>query len=270
MNILDFNKNIIEMEGHSFLYGSNTATRTNFLKNIASNYPINFEDKVVVIYVDCVGLPLIDNIKLDTFYQRRICREYLILSIVFKLVEKLIENIYILDKDNISSFLEFFNNHYIFDESITINNIEELNAILSEIIKKYYIECIKSLKNEFLTKFIKDPNIKIDFFVELLIEYKKIINSNKQIVVILDCPDDMLYESFVAINDLVGSKITKYISLKIASNANSWKTYSCSIRDNIQCINDYNVCYLEYDYNEFANNQFIKKINCALYSLQWG
>lgn len=89
-------RRIIGDNYHQFLYGYNTVERTNFLKEIASCYPITLnKDCPQAIYMEEFSLPNIKNhYKTDRNLLEIAARDYFDFSVYTKMLEELLKTDY--------------------------------------------------------------------------------------------------------------------------------------------------------------------------------
>ena len=234
-------KEIIEQSRHQFIYGKHNNRRKCLIDEIVHDYPvIRDENRPMAIYLDSIGLPKKDDFNKDKI--TTISREYLYFSIADNIL-KSSSNILVDDKLERLFFIlnRYFVNHN-FEE---IKNINKLHSYIKDS-KDFYL-------NGYLNGVINDissialPFFQIDLFIE---EYKKALNNNSYFGIIVDNKYDINSYSIRSLNDLIGSRINKDISMKIFTDPEDWPSYVDSNGNLVQLVHDYGTVEIDNSYSE--------------------
>lgn len=236
---------IMDQSRHQFIYGYNTSNRSNFLKELESDYPVIMDsNRPVAIYLNTYGLPKKDIVSNDSFLDGIISREYL----SFLIVKRIMERTLLLDKSILNSRL--------IDLIKMINrsrnkNHQELRTIydflkeLDNTINGYYNGYINGKVD---IDAMTIPFIELEHFIN---KYKECMNMSSYFGVIIDKKDSIAKCSTESINNLIGSRINKDISMKVAVEPNEWESYKDSNGQYIEAVHDYGTVDLDHSYNEY-------------------
>ena len=236
-------KEIMNQSRHQLIYGYNGNNRKSFLKNLEKEYPVVFDkNQPMAIYVNDFWLPK-NSIKTNNSSQIRLSiasKEYLYFSIIKDIIRRVIDYSNITESDeNIEELIDAINKFIINNKSNEITSLDDFISLLTES-KKYYKEYYQGILEEkdLLSPYevLKIPFIEINFFIERL---KQIINNNSYFGIIFDKQNDISLQTTKAINSLIGSRINKDISVKIALEPDKWDSYLCSNGQFIEYIHDY-------------------------------
>lgn len=244
---------IMGQNRHQFIWGYDGFLRRQFLKDMVNSYPINIDgSKPIGIYLDCVGLPKVKNhSELDKMVLLMMSREYCYFSIVSCIINETLRQ---LDKKDIAKrakeLLDMFNRFYLGNSEAKVNNLQELRQLVEDTKNVYYSEYNKYVRSGILNDFVNDmPLVFIDLnnFVEY---YKKMINNNSFIGIVVDHQTPIIIKSQQAINQLIGLRINKNISMKVACKPNGWETFVALNGTYIESIHDYGTVEFDNSYKE--------------------
>lgn len=246
-------KEIIDQSRHQFIYGYNDENRKSLIKELEIEYPIvKDETSQIAINPKNIFLPNIEIEGFDKYKLSLIATEYLRFNIALELLLRTQSQFPDINMSNLTTY---------FEENIT--KIEELIKHFKESIDfyKYYYE--EYLKNEDIK--ISIDEILISFLdIETFIrKYKKDINNQSYISILVDNVCDSSIYSIRAINDLIGSRINKNISMKIFTEPDKWKTFIGSNGQFIESIHDYGEIEIDSSNQEYTRK--LKKKNSLLF-----
>ena len=188
------------------------------LKDIVSDIiEVNTNDNLI-LYIDDFGL--FENPYIDDKISKSLCSDYLNLVIFERALKQAKE----VDISKIESIL---------DNTYQASNLDELLELIkrskSYILKMYY-------KKELAWENLKDLPVNImEFDMERL---PKACNV-KRITVVFDNQHDLCNDSKVAVNDFIGSRITKYLTCILSTRKEKWIGLVTSNHQYIQEGHDY-------------------------------
>lgn len=240
---------IMEQSRHQFIYGYNGAQRKQFLKHIADQYPIILDnDLPMAVYVGKYGLPKVEpfNDGIDKSKINIISKEFLYLSIVSDIFSRISEanNLDLLN-ERLKKIIELLNKYSMNKQHPSVIDLTDLIQVLNkskELYKKYYLEYYGKGQETISIQDIPLPFIQFDFFIK---ELKSALNNNSYFGIIIDNQEDIAIFSTQAINSLVGSRINKDISMKVATEPDGWDSYSCQNGQLIESVHDYGTVELD-------------------------
>lgn len=246
-------KEIMEQSRHLFVYGYNTDYRSQFLQSIEYDYPIIVNsNKPVALYFDNFSISEIDYHSEDKnrFLIEAISREYMHFTIASKLLERTLE----LDKnfinDRLSRLIYLVNKN----KNNSFPEIETIEDLLREMKKsrdfyyQNYIDYVKGLIKNIPIDDISIPFIQLETFVS---KYKTLMNIDSYLGIILDKKTQLAIPSVQVINNLIGGRINKDISIKLAIEPNDWETYIDVNGQLIEATHDYGTVELDNSYKMY-------------------
>lgn len=249
---------IMDQSRHLFLYGYDGSKRKQFLEDMASSYPIVLDkESPMAIYVTEFALPKIEsfNSGFDKYKIDLVSREFLYFSIVSDILLKTMEtNDLTLLNDRISNLIVTLNKFLNKDYS-PMRDLNDLIKVLiesKEFYKRYYMEYYGKGNDILSINDIALPFMQFDMVIGRL---KNALNNNSYFGIILDKQNDIALSSTKAINGLVGSRINKDISMKIATEPDKWTSYVDSNGQLVERIHDYGVVELD-----DSESQYLKRI----------
>lgn len=250
---------IMEQSRHQFIYGYDDIQRKWFLESIANCYPVVLDKEFpMAIYVTDFGLPkiLAFNDRLDKNKIDLICIEFLYFSIASDILLKAkVANDVGMLNERIKKLIEVLNKCSINKDYPPIEDIDDLIKVLiqsKKFYKKYYMEYYgKGIETASINE-IALPFMQFDMFIRYL---KNAINNDSYFAIIIDKQKDIALSSTKAINGLVGSRINKDISIKIAVEPDKWDSYIDSNGQLIECVHDYGTVELD-----DSQSQYLKKL----------
>ena len=250
---------IMDQSRHQFIYGYDGLQRKQFLENMASCYPIVLdENSPMAIYVNEFGLPKIStaNGEVDKNKVAIISSEFLYFSIASDILEKSKKtNEIALLNERIKSLIEILNKHSINKDCSPIADFDDLIRVLiesKEFYKKSYKEYIEKGIETTSIKNVTLPFMQFDMFIRKL---KNALNNDSYFGIIIDRQSDIALSSTEAINCLVGGRINKDISIKVAVDPSKWDSYIDSDGQFIEESHDYDVVELDN-----ANSEYLRKL----------
>lgn len=251
-------KEIMEQSRHLFVYGYNNDHRSEFFKSLEDDYPIVADsDKPVALYFDSLGIQKMDaDLKeKDSYLINASSREYLSFAIATKILERSME----FDKTILDNRLERLINIINRNKNAGHGEIESYLDLLREIktskdfYYENYINYVKGLIENIPINDIAIPFLQLEMFVRL---YKEAMNIDSYFGIIYDKKSPLETSSIQEINNLIGSRINKDISVKIATEPDDWETYRGVNGQFVEAIHDYGTVELD-----GSNKEYIKKLS---------
>lgn len=254
-NDSNFRDMIMGESQHKFIYGYNGAAREQLLRALVKDFPVTLDSSEPIgIYLDSIGLPKFDvtneGLRKDTL--RTLCREYRNFSIVTSLLDATINQVETkaLNERSIE-FVDWINLAYGSDIAKRIRSIKELRDIISEGRNTYRLEYENYIKSGEISGLVSAMPIMFISLEMFISTYKKMINAESYIALVVDHQTPIAIKSQQAINDLVASRITAHLSMKVACDPEGWETYydlsGNTIDDSHDCgiveIDDSNFAY---------------------------
>lgn len=104
------------------------------------------------------------------------------------------------------------------------------------------------------------PFLQLDLFIA---QFKRALNNNSYFGIIIDKQQDIAVSSTKAINFLIGGRINKDISMKIAIQPDNWDTYLDPNGQLIEAIHDYGTVELD-----DSNREYTKKLKNRFFNFE--
>lgn len=222
-------RNIIGNSWHQFLYGYYTVERTNFLKEIAKEYPITLNrDCPQAIYMEEFSLPPLKcDHKVDKDLLKTASEEYLDFCIYTQLLDEVFKRDFERELNGREQiFLEYVNN-FLLDSNF--NKIENLSSLRDALLKarnfyqQFYVSTITG--ESLIASYDELPIPHIPLQESYMRKFKNMINNSSYFALIIDAKEKLPVISQRAINGYVTKRITSYFSMKVACDPNEWVTY---------------------------------------------
>lgn len=234
---------IMEQDRHQFIYGYNGEERKQFLKTLASKYPIVLNKNMpMAVCLEEIGLPKINiDVELDKDMIEIISRDYLSLTITSKIINNLLSQIdkNDLDKSRISLFLRAIRSFIMNKKEYQLKDLNELNNLLIES-KDGYLEAYKEyIKSAEIKSFMEKLPISFIDLNTFSMIFKEMLNNNSYFGIIVNHQKPIALSSYKAINELVSYRINGDISMKIACEPDEWKTNRDLKGEFIEVTHDY-------------------------------
>ncbi len=235
----------------SIIRSYNNNERTKFLKNIANLHGIKIDSKEpIVIYLENIGLSKMNVSKdLDTNKLAIIAENYLTLMMINSLIMQIDDNNPLIDK-RFKEIFDYINMSKIKRDS-DIKSMGDLKRFIEYSLNYFYDYYLNYLEYG-IEKDIQDMPvifINIERFVEL---FKKAINNPNHITFLFDKKDDIAIFSTKAINDLLGSRINKDISIKIVCEPEKWETFLTNNKQFVEATHDYGTMELDDSFKNYS------------------
>ncbi len=211
---------------NSFIYFDDDNFKTEIAKKISSDSKIVCNSNVpIIVYVDDFGLPKkevkksFDNVTLNT-----ICSEYLGFSIAIALLGKL-KHEDLFNKLDSKTFLDKINNYFLYDKTISINDLDKLLEELKNTKNfykeeyHYYLET-GNFKGDL--KNVKIPYLDLEVFIT---NFRKLIGNKNQVCILIDNKNDVSIKSKKCVNSLMYSKESKSFIINVLTLKDTWETF---------------------------------------------
>lgn len=244
-------KMIIEQSRHLFIYGYNNEIRRQFLKDLEKEYPLVFDsNNPIALYFDLLGLEKNNDNNPNDKMINFISNQYLYFTIATKILEKSMEYDSKLLDTKLSRLIELINR----GKNHEYKNIESSKELLKQLKKseEFYYENYININNGTINKIditdISIPFIQIEMFIK---QYKEDLNIDSYFCILFDKHYPLTVSSTKSINNLIGSRINKDISIKVAVDPNDWDTYMNTNGQLIEVVHDYGTVELDNSYKEY-------------------
>lgn len=246
-------KEIMEQSRHQLIYGYCGDTRSQFLQELDEEYPL-LEDSTtpIALYMDNFGLPKVENQRnqTDGYIVGAISREYLSMSIASKILEKTLEKQNKELEERLNRLLYLINklNRH---SQVEVSSLRELLQALEEA-KQFYLtnfsQYLTGTIDEISINQLSVPFLQLDMFIS---EFKRAMNIQSYFGILLDKKEPVALSSAQAVNNIIGRRINKDISIKLAVEPNDWDTYFDPNGQRIEVIHDYGTVELDDSHKEY-------------------
>lgn len=246
-------KQIMEQSRHLFIYGYNNEHRTQFLKSLEKKYPIIFDsNKPIALYFDSLGFPKVDADlnNNDSHLIHTMSREYLYFTIASKILLESMENDKEILNNRLTKLISLINRN----KNIGHAEIETADDLLKEIetsrnfYYENYLNYVNGLIKNIPVNDITVPFLQLEMFIS---KYKEAMNIDSYFGIIFDKKGQQAINSTQAINNLIGGRINKDISVKAVIEPNDWETYYDANGQYIEATHDYGTVEMD---NSFQNH----------------
>ena len=252
---------IMDQSRHQFIYGYHGEDRTNFLRGLEEKYPIVTDQNIpMAIYLNEIGLPKQTIPKeADRSLIDSVCREFLTTEIVYEIVDRTSKSKTDDEfKKRLQKLLTRTNMYIKSADYKDIESLEELKEALKqtrEFYERYYYEYIKDGKRRDIREAIL-PFIQLELWVT---SFKRVLNNDSYFGIICEKKDELSLFSTRNINFLVGGRINKDISMKVAVEPDKWDTYTDPNGQFIEAIHDYGTVELDDSLKVYMKRMIDKK-----------
>lgn len=247
---------IMSQNRHQFIFGYNNEVRRNFTEELGRKFPIKVDSNDPMgIYIRDFGLPKIefDCTAFDNSKIGIVSIEYLTFTIVYNLLLKAREDI---GDDllnlRIQKVFAMLNNYSINPGCPDIVNLQDLLNIVEQSKEFYRMYYIDYLTNGFIERTPDElalPFLHLESFVS---QYKKALNNDSHFNIIIEKCEDVALSSVKAVNNLVGARINKDISMKIVVEPREWDSYIAFNGQCIEAVHDYGIVELDNSHGEYV------------------
>lgn len=240
---MDIKKNeIIGQSRHQFIYGYDGEQRTKLLKEIEEENPIVINgNSPMAVYISDYGLPqmVYDKKKVDNGLITIVSTGYFTFSVLSHIIEAYSDNVKSDEKND--AILKLMNQYY----NLNLSGIEDLKKVFNDsktFYKNYYTDYLKNGSTSYSIEDVQLPFVDLLMFLS---QFKKIINNDSYFAFLIDNNKEISIPSTKVINYYVGSRINDTISVKIATDADKWKSYLDCNGEFIQSCHDYGYVQLD-------------------------
>ena len=230
---------------HTFIYGYNGDSRTQFLKGIEEEYPVRTNNnQPVVLYLDQLGFQDADlKVKsMQTIY--KIIERYINFCIAERILQRTLES----GKYDLSKLIEYIKS---FVKSGTkIETIEDLLReinISKEFLSESYYKYIRGTISGVFFSGLAIPEIILNGFIK---KYKDAMEMHSHFSLIYDKKGPISIHSEEKINDLIGSQIASLLSINVATDPNEWTIYEKSDGTPLKIPRNYSIVELDDSYQK--------------------
>lgn len=243
--MLDIKETIINNPKHQFIYLDDKNEAKNIIANIKSN---NSSNTIILNEFGSKPYQLHANCKKDML--TNLNRQFLYFSIIYNIIKET-ENKEC-DSNNIDRLIEMVNMMYLSNDTKYLKSLSDLkNQLYTS--KETYKMAIEEYSILGTVKFDFERLLipKVDI-INLSTKAKRLLTETSNMLILLNHESEISLSATETINDLIFTRINRNFSLKLFTDAESWKTFTT---DTGQLLTK------EYDYEELylSDNKLIKK-----------
>lgn len=253
----NFSDEIIGQSRHQFIYGENGKRREDILRGIVLDNPIVCDqNEPGAIILDNNYLSGGESVyQIDSYRKLAISRE----NFNFAVAGKLLEAALSLDLNARSD--EFLSriNRLFRDNGQSIDDLESVVGVLYQARDFYkdgyrtYLETGEFPSLDALPIRFMDLNSFMHY-------YKKLLNNQSYFSVIVDQQKPISSLSKRAINDVVGKRINKDISMKVACEPGEWETFYDLNGQIVEATHDYGVVELDDSLSQYVKRKKFERM----------
>lgn len=246
---------IMDYSRHLFVYGKNNDHRSEFLKSIENDYPLeSSSSKPCAIYLDNFGMPKTeDDLKSkNSFLIHSMCSEFFAFSVASRILEKAC----IFDTAELNERLkkiilltDRFKNGGHPDIKTYEDLLRELTAARNFYYKSY-MDYVSGVTNSVAIDQISVPFLELDSFVRM---FKDAFGMDSYFDLLLDYKSPMATPSVKVVNNYLGARCNKDISVSVAIEPGEWPSYYNETNQLVEYVHDYSNVQLDGSYDEYLN-----------------
>ncbi|MBE6148579.1 MAG: hypothetical protein E7167_03720 [Firmicutes bacterium] len=249
----NINNEIMGQSRHQFIYGYNTDDRTSQMKEMVESHPIKMDESSPMgIYLES---PAVETETPDSNADRmlitRMGKEYLRFTIAYTLLDRALEdNDFTTIPERVSSFLDAINRLLVNYGKAEIKSLQELLTILKMGLEYYEMNYKAAVDTG---AYMGSPTeLPISFLsLDVFLSYfKKMLNNNSFVAVVVDMKNPISNIATQAINEYVAKRCNSDLSMKIVCEPGSWATYYDFAYNPIEYIHDYGIVELDESHQE--------------------
>ena len=253
----NFSDEIIGQSRHQFIYGENGERRKDILTGIVNDNPI-------VCDVNEPGSILLDNdylvggesvYNLDSYKKLAISREHFNFAVCGKLLDEALS----LDINARSDEFLCRMNQIFVDNGQSIDDLDSLVRVLYQA-RDFYKDGYRIYLETGKFPSIEDLPIRFMDLNSFMHYYKKLLNNRSYFSVIVDQQSPISSLSKRAINDVVGKRINKDISMKVACQPDEWETYYDLSGQFVQAVHDYGIVELDDSLSQYVKKRRFERM----------
>ena len=253
----NFKEEIMDQSRHQFIYGYNTDERTKQIKEMVKDYPIKIgESSPMGIYLEnhAITSEKTDH-NIDKMLASRMSQEYLCFSIAYTLLDKALDdNDFSAIPQRVSTFLTAINQLLIDQESANVKSLQELLQILKMGLNFYQINYNATVETGSFTGHFSDipmSFMSLDVFIKY---FKKMLNNNSYVAVIVDLKNPISSLATQAINEYLTKRCNADLSMKVVCEPGAWATYYDFSGIPVEYIHDYGTVELDESHQKCLEN----------------
>ncbi len=232
--MLNIREDILKEPIHQIIYLDDDKKRKELIEAIEKEDPKN------IIILDEIGskpFQLHENCKKDVL--TTLNRQFLYFSIIYKIIEKAEEldcNI-----NNIDILIEMVNMMYLSNDTKYLKNLSEL---------KNHLYIGKETYKMGIEEYSITGNVKFDFerllipkvdIINVSTKAKRLINEISNMLILFNHEKEISLSATETVNDLIFTKINRNFSVKLFTDADSWKTFTTDTGQVLSEHSDYNL-----------------------------
>lgn len=232
---------------HTFIYGYNGDSRTQFLKGIEEEYPVRTNNnQPVVLYLDQLGFQDEDvelrGKSIQNIY--RLSEQYINFCVIARILERTLES----GNHDLSKLIE--NIKPVVKSGTKIETIEDLLReinISKEFLSENYYKYIRGTISGVFFSGLAISEIILNEFIK---KYKESMGMHSHFSLIYDKKGPISIYSEEKINDLIGSQIASLLSINVATDPNEWTIYEKSDGTPLKIPRNYSIVELDDSYQK--------------------
>ena len=253
----NFSDEIIGQSRHQFIYGANGKRREEILRGIALDNPIVCDkNEPGAIILDNNYLSGGESVyQIDSYRKLAISREHF----NFALCGKLLEEALSLDINaRCDEFLSRINRIFV-DNGQSIDDLESVVKVLYQA-RDFYKDGYRTYLDTGEFPSIDALPIRFMDLNSFMHYYKKLLNNHSYFSVIVDQQKPISSLSKRAINDVVGKRINKDISMKVACEPGEWETFYDLNGQIVEATHDYGVVELDASLSQYVKKRKFERM----------
>ena len=248
MEVENLKQEIIGQSRHQFIYGYNTADREKQIKEMVSGSSITTnENQPMSIYLSDVEVKTSSyNTKTDKWLASSLNREYLSFLIAYTLLDKtLLTNDFNNFPERVTTFLNAINRLVVTSEKKDIESLQELLKTLKIGLEFYKINYQSVMETGTFVGNVAELPISFLYLPTFITYFKKLINNNSYVAVLIDVQEPISNIVAQSINDYLSKRCNGDISMKIVCEPGLWPIYYDSSGNIVEYIHDYGIVELD-------------------------
>lgn len=239
---------------HQFIYGYNTDERQSEIKKMVDEFPIKMDENAPMgIYLENAGIEA-DDLKssVDKMLASSISREYLSFLIAYTLLERALEdNNFTQFPERVDLFLKSINRLLVQDGHPNIASLQELLTALKLGLEFYEMNYKIALDTGAFKGNFSDVPISFLSLDVFLRYFKKLLNNNSYVAVVMNLTKPISHYATQAINTHLSKRCNADLSMKVVCEPSDWKSYFDPVGVRIEAVHDYGEVELDESYKEY-------------------
>lgn len=247
------NAQIMEQNRHQFIYGYNTDDRTKQIKDMVGEYPVKMDESTPMgIYLENHAIQTeLPDYNVDKLLTTRMSKEYLSFAIAYTLLDRALQDSdFEVIPERVSTFLEVVNHLILQPGQANIQSLQELLAVLKIGLDFYEMNYKSTVETGAFTGNFSEVPISFLSLDTFLRYFKKMLNNNSYVAVVIDLKSPISGIATQAINEYFTKRCNADLSMKVVCEPGSWGTYYDFNGVPVEYIHDYGTVELDDSHQE--------------------